>query len=57
MKVQLLEYFRSFLLHTPFYSSTFLVVREWNEPVLVMRVEDLFLFQRRGYRARIGFQT
>jgi len=57
MKVQLLEYFRSFLLHAPPYTSTFLVVQEWQEPVLVMRVEELSLFQQGGYRARIGFQT
>src|SRR5262245_6918996 len=57
MKVQLLEYFRSFLLHAPPYTSTFLVVREWQEPVLVMRVEDLSLFRQGGYRARVGFQA
>jgi len=57
MKVQLLDYFRSFLLHTPPYTSTFLVVREWQEPVLVMRVEELPLFLQGGYRARVGFQT
>jgi hypothetical protein len=57
MKVRLLDYFRSFLLHTPPYTSTFLIVQEWEEPVLVMRVEDLSLFQQNEYRARIGFQT
>ncbi len=57
MNIQLLEYFRSFLLHTPFYTSTFLVVQEWEEPALVMRVEDLSLFRQGGYRARLGFQT
>ena len=57
MKVHLLDYFRSFLLHSPPYTSTFLVVQEWDEPVLVMRVEDLALFRQGGYRARLGFQT
>ena len=57
MKTQLLEYFRSFLLHAPPYTSTFLVVQEWQEPVLVMRVEELSLFRQGGYRARVGFQT
>src|SRR5262249_33991641 len=46
-----------FLLHAPPYTSTFLVVREWQEPVLVMRVEELSLFRQGGYRARVGFQT
>jgi hypothetical protein len=57
VKVNLLEYFRSFLRQAPLYTSTFLVVQEWEEPVLVMRVEDLSLFQQGEYRARIGFQT
>jgi hypothetical protein len=57
MRVQLLEYFRSFLLHTPLYTSTFLVVQEWEEPVLVMRVEELSLFRQGEYRARVGFQA
>jgi hypothetical protein len=57
MKVQLLDYFRSFLLHSPPYTSTFFVVQEWDEPVLVMRVEDLSLFRQERYRARLGFQT
>src|SRR5262245_54113147 len=57
MKVQLLDYFRSFLLHSPPYTSTFLVVQEWDEPVLVMRVEDLSQFQQGKYRVRLGFQT
>ena len=57
MKIKLREYFRSFLLHSPPYTSTFLVVQEWEEPVLVMRVEELSLFQQKEYRARIGFQT
>src|SRR4030095_15211079 len=57
MKVHLLDYFRSFLLHSPPYTSTLLVVQEWDEPVLVMRVEDLSLFLQGGYRVRLGFQT
>jgi hypothetical protein len=57
MNIQLLEYFRSFLLHAPPYTSTFLVVKEWQEPVLVMRVEDLSTFRQGGYRARVGFQA
>ena len=48
MKVRLLDYFRSFLLHTPPYTSTFLAVQEWEEPVLVMRVEELSCFQQGG---------
>jgi len=57
MKIQLLDYFRSFLLHSPLYTSTFLTVQEWDEPVLVMRVENLSLFLQGGYRVRLGFQT
>ncbi|HKA53509.1 MAG TPA: hypothetical protein VKJ47_07585 [Candidatus Binatia bacterium] len=57
MRVQLLEHFRAFLLQAPLYTSTFLRVQEWSEPVLVMRVEELSRFQRGGYRARVGFRT
>jgi hypothetical protein len=57
MKVHLLDYLRSFLLQAPPYTSTFLVVQEWKEPVLVMRVEEISSFQHGGHRARIGFRT
>ena len=57
MKVELLEHFRAFLLRVPLYTSTFLRVQEWSEPVLVMRVEELARFQRGGYRARVGFRA
>lgn len=57
MKVNLLDYFRAFLLQAPPYTSTFLVVQEWKAPVLVMRVEDISFFRHGGHRARIGFQT
>jgi hypothetical protein len=55
--VNLLEYFRSFLLQTPPYTSTFLLVQEWQEPLLVMRVEEFTLFQQEDYHISIGFQT
>lgn len=57
MKVQLLHPFRSFLLQAPPYTSTFLLVKEWREPVLVMRVEELAAFQQQQYRARVGFRA
>lgn len=57
MKVHLLTHFRSFLLQAPPYTTTFLSVQEWREPVLVMRVEKLSLFQGREYRARVGLRT
>lgn len=57
MNVHLLDYFRSFLRQAPFYTATFLVVRELEEPVVVMRVEELSLFQRGVHRARVGFQA
>jgi hypothetical protein len=56
MKVQLLEYFRSFLLKAPPYTSTFLYIQEWSEPVIVMRVEELERF-RGEFRAQVGFRT
>lgn len=57
MKVHLLDYFHSFLRQSPFYSAAFLVVRELEEPVVIMRVEELSLFQQGVHRARVGFQT
>jgi hypothetical protein len=57
VKVHLLNHFRSFLLQAPPYTSTFLLVQEWREPVLVMRVEELSAFQQGQYRARVGFRT
>jgi hypothetical protein len=57
MKVHLLDYFHSFLQQAPFYTATFLVVRELGEPVVVMRVEELSLFEREIPRARVGFQA
>jgi hypothetical protein len=56
MKVQLLDYFSSFLRKAPPYSSAFLRIQEWSEPVLVMRVEELERF-RGAYRARVGFHS
>ena len=57
MKVQLLDHFRAFLLRSPFYTSAFITVREWSEPTLVMRVEELSSFQQREYRAHIAFRA
>jgi hypothetical protein len=56
MKIHLLDYLSSFLLKAPPYTSTFLRVQEWAEPVLVMRVEELERF-RGTYRARVGFHS
>src|SRR5262245_8919427 len=56
MKVQLLDYFRAFLLKVPPYTSTFLYIQEWSEPVIVMRVEELARFQSE-FRAQVGFRT
>ncbi len=57
MKVHLQEYFRAFLLRSPFYTSTFLTTQECKAPMIVMRVEDLHLFEQEGYRARVAFRT
>jgi len=57
MKVQLLEHFRAFLLRSPFYTSAFITVREWNEPTLVMRVEELSAFQQEEYRTQVAFRA
>ena len=57
MKVHLQEYFRAFLLRSPFYTSTFLTTQECQAPIIVMRVEELYLFEQKGYRARVGFRT
>lgn len=57
MKVHLQEYFRAFLLQSPFYTSTFLITQECRDPMIVMRVEDLRLFASDRYRARVGFRT
>jgi len=56
MQVRLLDYFRSFLLKAPPYTSTFLYIQEWPEPVIVMRVEELTRF-RGEFRARVGFRA
>lgn len=56
MKVQLLDYFHTFLLKAPPYTSTFLYIQEWTEPVIVMRVEELTRFQEQ-FRAQVGLQT
>jgi len=56
MQVHLLDYFRSFLLKAPPYTSTFLSIQEWSEPVIVMRVEEIMLF-RGEFRAQVGFRT
>lgn len=57
MKVELLEHFRSFLLRAPCYTSVFMTVREWSEPVLAMRVEELSSFQKGEYRTRVGVRA
>ena len=57
MKVELLEHFRSFLLRAPYYTSVFMTVREWSEPILVMRVEELSSFQKGEYRTRVGVRA
>src|SRR5262249_44126392 len=57
VKVHLQDYFRAFLLRSPFYTSTFLTTQECKAPMIVMRVEDLYLFEQKGYRARVGFRT
>lgn len=57
MKVQLLDHFRSFLLRSPFYTSAFITVREWSEPTLVMRVEELSSFQQEEYRTEVAFRA
>jgi hypothetical protein len=51
-----LDYFRSFLLKAPPYTSTFLYIQEWSEPVIVMRVEEIARF-RDAVRAQVGFRT
>jgi hypothetical protein len=56
MQVRLLDYFRSFLLKAPPYTSTFLYIQEWSEPVIVMRVEEIARF-RDAFRAQVGLQT
>lgn len=56
MKAQLLPSFRSFMLQAPFYSSALIIMREWREPVLTMRVQDLTPFQDE-YRARVGVRA
>ena len=55
MKVELLDHFQAFLLRSPFYTSTFMLVREWPEPVVTMRVENLARF-REEFRARVSFR-
>ncbi|MGE0821665.1 MAG: hypothetical protein AB7G75_02175 [Candidatus Binatia bacterium] len=57
MKVHLLDYFRTFLLQAPLYTSTFLIVQGWEDPTLVLRVEELRPFQTERYRARVGVQA
>ena len=57
MKVELLEPFRSFLLRAPCYASVFMTVREWSEPVLVMRVEELSSFQQGEYRTHVSVRA
>jgi hypothetical protein len=56
MKVELTPSFRAFLLQAPLYTSALIVMREWREPVLTMRVQDLTLFQR-ACRVRVGFRA
>jgi hypothetical protein len=56
MKVELLPAFRSFMLQAPFFTSALLVMQEWREPVIAMRVRDLTPF-RGAYAARVGFHT
>ncbi|HXG21539.1 MAG TPA: hypothetical protein VNN62_20990 [Methylomirabilota bacterium] len=56
MKAELLPSFHSFMLQAPLYTSVLIVMREWREPVLTMRVQDLTPFQH-AYRARVGFCT
>lgn len=56
MKVQLLDYFRTFLWKAPPYTSTSLHIQEWSEPVIVMRVEEISRF-REEFRAQVGLQT
>jgi hypothetical protein len=56
MQVRLLDYFRSFLLKAPPYTSTFLYIQEWVEPVIVMRVEEITCF-RGKFHTQVGFRT
>lgn len=57
MKIELLEPFRAFLLRSPFYTSAFITVREWHEPILVMRVAEFSLFQQGEFHIQIGFRA
>ncbi|MGE0682941.1 MAG: hypothetical protein AB7P69_18805 [Candidatus Binatia bacterium] len=57
MKLELLDPFRTFLSQSPFYTSTFITVREWNEPILMMRVAEISLFQQGEFRIQVGFRA
>jgi hypothetical protein len=57
MNGNLLEHVWSFLLKAPPYTSIFLLVQECEEPLLVMRVEELSLFCQTEYRASLSFET